>query len=90
MPMSGPDLWWRRRHPRILTGGLGRSLSSVGAPAPTLSSMPSASRRGGHPTAGLLHVVNHRGAPAQADLPRQLRRPPRPLVPLPPRSCRTP
>ncbi|MFB8038606.1 hypothetical protein ACFC5Z_38000 [Streptomyces sp. NPDC056004] len=27
----GPDLWWWRRHPRILTGDLGRSLHSVGA-----------------------------------------------------------
>ncbi|MFD4135247.1 hypothetical protein [Streptomyces goshikiensis] len=28
-----PDtaLWWRRRHPRILTGDLGRSLRSAGA-----------------------------------------------------------
>ncbi|MFE7267968.1 hypothetical protein ACFU9B_39175 [Streptomyces sp. NPDC057592] len=27
----GPDLWWWRRHPRILAGDLGRSLHSVGA-----------------------------------------------------------
>ncbi|MFE6519656.1 hypothetical protein [Streptomyces sp. NPDC057748] len=27
----GPDLWWWRRHPRILTGDLGRSPHSVGA-----------------------------------------------------------
>lgn len=29
--LPGPDLWWWRRHPRILTGDLGRSLSSAGA-----------------------------------------------------------
>ncbi|MFD6826760.1 hypothetical protein ACFWC5_41490 [Streptomyces sp. NPDC060085] len=29
--LPGPDLWWWRRHPRILTGDLGRSLRSVGA-----------------------------------------------------------
>ncbi|WP_240979866.1 hypothetical protein [Streptomyces sp. HNM0574] len=29
--LPGPDLWWWRRHPRILTGSLGRSLTSVGA-----------------------------------------------------------
>ncbi|MFD3354045.1 hypothetical protein [Streptomyces fradiae] len=28
--LPGPDLW-RRRHPRILTGDLGRSLCSAGA-----------------------------------------------------------
>ncbi|MFF9483099.1 hypothetical protein [Streptomyces sp. NPDC014733] len=27
----GPDLWWWRRYPRILTGDLGRSFRSVGA-----------------------------------------------------------
>ena len=36
--MTDPDMWWWRRHPRILTGDLGRSLRSVGAigtdPAP--------------------------------------------------------
>ncbi|MDH6141177.1 hypothetical protein P3T35_003194 [Kitasatospora sp. GP30] len=26
-----PDLWWWRRHPRTLTGDLGRSLRSAGA-----------------------------------------------------------
>lgn len=26
-----PDLWWWRRHPRVLTGDLGRSLRSAGA-----------------------------------------------------------
>jgi hypothetical protein len=29
--LPGPDLWWWRRHPRILTGDLGRSLRSAGA-----------------------------------------------------------
>lgn len=29
--LPGPDLWWWRRHPRILTGDLGRSLRSGGA-----------------------------------------------------------
>lgn len=29
--LPGPDLWWWRRHPRILTGDLGRSLRTVGA-----------------------------------------------------------
>ncbi|MFB6812875.1 hypothetical protein [Streptomyces sp. NPDC056387] len=29
--LPGPDLWWWRRHPRILTGELGRSLRSAGA-----------------------------------------------------------
>ncbi|MDN3267175.1 hypothetical protein [Streptomyces sp. MA15] len=29
--LPGPGLWWWRRHPRILTGDLGRSLRSVGA-----------------------------------------------------------
>ncbi|MGM7439868.1 hypothetical protein [Streptomyces tunisiensis] len=29
--LPGPDLWWWRRHPRILTGNLGRSLRSAGA-----------------------------------------------------------
>ncbi|MFF9062428.1 hypothetical protein ACIRPQ_07345 [Streptomyces sp. NPDC101213] len=29
--LPGPELWWWRRHPRILTGDLGRSLRSVGA-----------------------------------------------------------
>ncbi|SEN11253.1 hypothetical protein [Actinacidiphila rubida] len=27
----GPELWWWRRHPRVLTGDLGRSLRSAGA-----------------------------------------------------------
>ncbi|MFD7445454.1 hypothetical protein [Streptomyces sp. NPDC059909] len=26
-----PDMWWWRRHPRILTGALGQSLRSAGA-----------------------------------------------------------
>ncbi|WP_090062310.1 hypothetical protein [Lentzea flaviverrucosa] len=29
--LPGLDLWWWRRHPRILTGHLGRSLRSAGA-----------------------------------------------------------
>lgn len=29
--LPGPDLWWWRRHPRILIGDLGRALRSVGA-----------------------------------------------------------
>jgi hypothetical protein len=29
--LRGPDLWWWRRHPRVLTGDLGRSLRSAGA-----------------------------------------------------------
>ncbi|MFE4873322.1 hypothetical protein [Streptomyces sp. NPDC056682] len=29
--LPGPDQWWWRRHPRILTGDLGRSLRSAGA-----------------------------------------------------------
>ncbi|MFC8719394.1 hypothetical protein [Kitasatospora sp. NPDC057198] len=29
--LPGPDLWWWRRHPRLLTGDLGRSLRSAGA-----------------------------------------------------------
>ncbi|MGW5611908.1 hypothetical protein ACWEWI_38885 [Streptomyces sp. NPDC003753] len=29
--LPGPDLWWWRRYPRILTGDLGRSLHSAGA-----------------------------------------------------------
>ncbi|WP_260146399.1 hypothetical protein [Streptomyces sp. 2132.2] len=29
--LPGPDLWWWRRHPRILTGDLGRALRSAGA-----------------------------------------------------------
>ncbi|MFJ1932738.1 hypothetical protein ACIOGZ_08695 [Kitasatospora sp. NPDC088160] len=29
--LPGPDLWWWRRHPRSLTGELGRSLGSAGA-----------------------------------------------------------
>lgn len=29
--LPGADLWWWRRHPRILTGDLGRSLHSAGA-----------------------------------------------------------
>ena len=29
--LPGLDLWWWRRHPRILTGDLGRSLRSAGA-----------------------------------------------------------
>ncbi|THV29047.1 hypothetical protein [Glycomyces paridis] len=29
--MPGPDLWWWRRHPRVLTGPLGESLRSAGA-----------------------------------------------------------
>ncbi|MGW1230066.1 hypothetical protein [Streptomyces sp. NPDC001478] len=29
--LPGPDLWWWRRHPRVLTGDLGRSLHSAGA-----------------------------------------------------------
>ncbi|MGW1071158.1 hypothetical protein ACWD4F_42520 [Streptomyces aureus] len=29
--LPGPDLWWWRRHPRILTGELGSSLRSAGA-----------------------------------------------------------
>jgi hypothetical protein len=29
--LPGPDLWWWRRHPRILTGDLGLSLHSAGA-----------------------------------------------------------
>ncbi|WP_240152062.1 methyltransferase domain-containing protein [Streptomyces mobaraensis] len=29
--LPGPDLWWWRRRPRILTGDLGRSLRSAGA-----------------------------------------------------------
>ena len=29
--MADPDMWWWRRHPRILTGDLGRSLRSAGA-----------------------------------------------------------
>ncbi|MCX5528881.1 hypothetical protein OG342_39590 [Streptomyces bobili] len=29
--LPGPDLWWWRRHPRILTEDLGRSLRSAGA-----------------------------------------------------------
>ncbi|GGS44073.1 amidohydrolase family protein [Actinokineospora fastidiosa] len=31
--LPGLDLWWWRRHPRILTGNLGRSLRSAGAVA---------------------------------------------------------
>ncbi|MFG1807847.1 hypothetical protein [Streptomyces sp. NPDC049040] len=27
--LPGPDLWWWRRYPRVLTGDLGRSLRSV-------------------------------------------------------------
>ncbi|GAA2390308.1 hypothetical protein GCM10010420_12530 [Streptomyces glaucosporus] len=26
-----PDMWWWRRHPRVLTGALGRALRSAGA-----------------------------------------------------------
>ncbi len=29
--LPGPDLWWWRRHPRILTGDLGDALRSAGA-----------------------------------------------------------
>lgn len=29
--LPGPDRWWWRRHPRILTGDLGRSLRPAGA-----------------------------------------------------------
>ncbi|MFI9461646.1 hypothetical protein [Streptomyces xiamenensis] len=29
--LPGPDLWWWRRHPRILTGDLGHALRSAGA-----------------------------------------------------------
>uniref|UniRef100_A0AAU2VS02 Uncharacterized protein n=1 Tax=Streptomyces sp. NBC_00008 TaxID=2903610 RepID=A0AAU2VS02_9ACTN len=29
--LPGPDLWWWRRHPRILTGDLGQSLREAGA-----------------------------------------------------------
>ncbi|MFD7914472.1 hypothetical protein ACFV30_27770 [Streptomyces sp. NPDC059752] len=29
--LPGADLWWWRRHPRIFTGDLGRSLRSAGA-----------------------------------------------------------
>ncbi|MEY7975894.1 hypothetical protein AB8O53_06125 [Streptomyces pilosus] len=29
--LPGPDLWWWRRHPRILAGDLGHSLRSAGA-----------------------------------------------------------
>ncbi|AUY51065.1 hypothetical protein [Streptomyces sp. CB01881] len=29
--MPHPDMWWWRRHPRVLAGSLGRSLRSAGA-----------------------------------------------------------
>ncbi len=29
--LPGPDLWWWRRHPRVLSGDLGRSLHGAGA-----------------------------------------------------------
>lgn len=34
--VSDIDMWWWRRHPRILTGDLGRSLRSAGAIGPDL------------------------------------------------------
>ncbi|MER8188624.1 hypothetical protein [Kitasatospora sp. NPDC094015] len=29
--VPGPDLWWWRRHPRVLAGDLGRALRAAGA-----------------------------------------------------------
>ncbi|MFE9499151.1 hypothetical protein [Streptomyces collinus] len=40
--LPGPDLWWWRRHPAILTGDLGRSLRSAGAVATCDDDVPDA------------------------------------------------